>query len=235
MLFNQLIINQTNSVDHCFSEKDFELSFWHSQKNSVELTGGRGASLKIIIDGQFYVLRQYLRGGLIARLLKDQYFWTGLTRTRPYLELKAVQHAVEKKLPVPEVVAYQVYQQGVFYKASIISRYIDNEGTLASFLYENVLQDNQWFELGKLIRTLHQANLFHADLNANNILLDETGKFYIIDFDKAQIMRSMTTQGEKNIQRLLRSLQKIQTLRLQQNLPFHFDMMQWNHLLEGYK
>ena len=234
MSFNQNIINQTDSIAYQLTAKAFDLSYWQSENGSVALSGGRGASQKILIDGQFYVLRHYLRGGLIARLLHDQYFWTGLHKTRPFLEQKAIEQALHHKLPVPEVVAFNVQKQGLFYRASIISRYINNQGTLASFLYDNELSDKLWFEIGKLIKRLHQANIFHADLNANNILINEAGEFYIIDFDKAEIISSMVASAEKNVQRLLRSLLKIQKFRGEQNLPFYFHLEQWQFLLEGY-
>ena len=234
MSFYQNIIKQTDSIAHQFTAEDFDLSYRQSENYSVALSGGRGASQKILIDGQFYVLRHYLRGGLIARLLHDQYFWTGLHKTRPFLEQKAIEQALHHKLPVPEVVAFNVQKQGLFYRATIISRYINNQGTLASFLYDNELSDKLWFEIGKLIKRLHQANIFHADLNANNILINEAGEFYIIDFDKAEIISSMVASAEKNVQRLLRSLLKIQKFRGEQNLPFYFHLEQWQFLLEGY-
>jgi len=197
MSFNQHIIKQADSISHQFTVNDFDLSYWRSKEKTVELAGGRGTSQKIVIDGQFYVLRQYLRGGLIARFLHDQYIWTGFNRTRPFVEQQAIQHALQHNLPVAEVVAFSVQKNGLFYRASIISRFIDNEGTLASFLYDNKLAEKKWLELGKLIRSLHQANLYHADLNANNILIDEAGKFYIIDFDKAEIKTSQGDSAEK--------------------------------------
>ncbi|MCK5663358.1 MAG: 3-deoxy-D-manno-octulosonic acid kinase, partial [Thiotrichaceae bacterium] len=201
MSFNQLIIKQADSISHQFTESDFDLSYWRSKKATVELAGGRGASQKIVIDGQFYVLRHYLRGGLIARLLHDQYIWSGLNRTRPFVEQQAIQHALKNNLPVAEVVAFNVIKQGLFYRASIISRFINNEGTLASFLYDNELAENKWFELGQLIKSLHRANIYHADLNANNILIDEAGKFHIIDFDKAEINIPLGDSAQKNVHR----------------------------------
>ncbi|MCP4074654.1 MAG: 3-deoxy-D-manno-octulosonic acid kinase [Gammaproteobacteria bacterium] len=234
MSFNQHIIKQSESIAHQFRANDFDLSYWRPKKDTVELAGGRGASQKILIDEKFYVLRHYLRGGFVAHFLHDQYFWTGLNKTRPFLEQKAIEQALLHNLPVPEVVAFNVQKQGLFYRASIISRYINNQGTLASFLYNNEMSDKLWTELGKLIKRLHQANIFHADLNANNILIDETGKFYIIDFDKAEIISSMAVSAEKNVHRLLRSLTKIQNSRQERNLSFYFDSSQWQFLLDGY-
>ena len=234
MTINKLIIKQIEPSSYQFSEADFDLSKWRSETDSVELTGGRGASQKIIIKGESFVLRHYLRGGLIAHLSRDLYVWTGLIRSRPYLETKAIQRALQHDLSVPEVMAYCVKRMGLYYKASIISRFIDNEGTLASYLYDKQLPDSLWSALGSLIKQLHQASIFHADLNANNILIVD-GQFHLIDFDKAEIAPTLANSAEKNVQRLLRSLNKIQMLRRQQNLPFYFAPEQWSFLLQAYK
>lgn len=235
MPLNQLIIEQSDNVNHQFTDDDFKLSRWLSDENSVALSGGRGASQKILIQGQACVLRHYLRGGLVARVLHDQYLWTGHKHSRPYLERRAVQHALLHQLPVPEVVAYRIQQTGLIYRASIISQYINNQGTLATYLYDNNMPDDNWFALGELIRRLHQAGIFHADLNANNILINAEGNFNLIDFDKAEIVISTEKKLEKNIQRLLRSVKKIQGIREQQKLPFHFTTQQWNQFLAGYR
>ena len=235
MPFKQFIIKQNDSVGYTFTKDDFDLSHWQTKKDSVALTGGRGASEKIEIEKQFYVLRHYLRGGFIARFSRDYYLWTGLSQSRPFQENKVIQLALQKSLPVPEVVAFCVEKSGLFYRASIISRFIDNEGTLASFLFDSELSNSLWIKLGELIRRLHQAGISHADLNANNILIDKNGKFYLIDFDKAKIISTLAKTGENNIQRLLRSLKKIQQYREQQNKAFHLTHENWQSLLAGYK
>ncbi len=235
MSFNQLIIKQLDSVEHRFTHHEFELAFWRSKHNSEILDGGRGGSQKIEIQQQYYVLRHYLRGGLVANLLHDQYLWKGLKHSRPFQEQQVIQHALKHHLPVPEVVAFCVQKSGLLYRASIISRFINNKGTLASRLFDYRLSDQQWFDLGRLIKRMHQAHIFHADLNANNILIDETGGYSIIDFDKAKILELSESKAESNIQRLLRSLKKIQASRNQRNLSFNFELQQWQKLLEGYR
>lgn len=234
MSFTQIIIKQNEKVKYRFVEDDFDISRWCLQENSVTLAGGRSANQKIIIQGEVYVLRRYLRGGLVAHLLYDQYLWRGLTRSRPFLEQKAIETALTYKLSVPEVIAYIIQKRGMIYRASIITRFIDNIGTLAFFLGENEMADANWGDLGKLIKRLHQANIFHADLNANNILIDQEKKFHLIDFDKAEIIIPIGGLAQKNIKRLLRSLKKIKRLRTEKNLPFHFNTKQWQLLLDGY-
>jgi 3-deoxy-D-manno-octulosonic acid kinase len=235
MSFNQLIIQQSPSIRRKLTALDFDLNSWRKDTGSVALAGGRGASQKVAIDGEWYVLREYLRGGMVARFLKDQYVWTGLTSSRPYQEDRVVRLAIAKALPVPEVAGYRIQKNGLFYRAAILSRYIDNQGTLADFISARTLAEENWFALGQLIRRLHQAAICHADLNANNILLTPDLSFYLIDFDKARVMPQTGRWATDNLQRLLRSLHKIQQSRLEQNQPFQFDSRCWQGLLDGYR
>ena len=109
----------------------------------------RGGSFLISIDKIQFVLRNYRRGGLVEPMLKNKYLWTGKDKTRPALEFKAVEHALKNGVSVPEVVAYQVIRKGLFYKASIVSRYIENKGTLAQVLAEKPLPIDKWMSLGE--------------------------------------------------------------------------------------
>ena len=235
MSFNQLIIQQSQSLSYRLEASDFDLSLWLANKDSEFLRGGRGVSLKIKIDGSWSVLRQYLRGGLMSRFLKDEYFWAGLRRSRPFQEHKVVEYALRHDLPVPEVLGYCIQKSGLYYRASIMSRFISNQGTLAGILDVRNMADKNWLELGSLIKRLHRASIFHADLNANNILLGDDGRFYLIDFDKAKIMPQKGAWTEHTLQRLLRSLHKIQWLRKHQGRAFHFNAECWSLLREGYK
>ena len=54
---------------------------------------------------------------------------------------------------------------------------------------------------------MHQAQVNHTDLNIHNILLDNDGKAWIIDFDKCYQQQGEAWK-EANLQRLLRSFNK---------------------------
>jgi 3-deoxy-D-manno-octulosonic acid kinase len=234
MRFHDSLIIQQPSVLHPLSDRDFDLDFWRAQDDACALDGGRGASQKIILRGEAFVLRHYLRGGLMARLLYDQYLWTGLTHSRPFRESKVIDFALQQQLPVAQVTAYQIQRSGMFYRASIISRYIENRGTLADCLVRSSLDQLAWKDLGLLIRRMHEAGIYHADLNANNILLDEHNHFHLIDFDKARRLPASSSKLKNNVQRLRRSLLKIarQQARVQQ--AFHFSEANWACFIQSY-
>jgi 3-deoxy-D-manno-octulosonic acid kinase len=56
---------------------------------------------------------------------------------------------------------------------------------------------------------LHDANVYHADLNAHNILVDDTQKIWLIDFDKSTRRTMTRALREQSLERLGRSLQKL--------------------------
>lgn len=229
-----VFIQQDESFNHRFTEFDFDIAYWQQDPHTVQLTGGRGASYKIVIQGQALVLRHYLRGGMMAALLEDRYLWSGVSNSRPFREQLVINHALQHDLPVPEVVAFMLRKTGLYYRAAIISRYISNQGTLASWLYDHRMDNHSWQHIGQLIRRMHDAGIEHVDLNANNILIDQDMAFHLIDFDKAKIRSAMGSWSSANLTRLLRSLHKIQNQRESSNLAFHFNPHHWQALLQGY-
>lgn len=230
-----LFIQQDKSLTHHFSEQDFDENYWRLQPDTQVLEGGRGASFRIRIDEQDWVLRRYLRGGMMAKLFRDQYLWTSLQHTRPWREWMAVERGRQHQLPIPSIAAVQVRRHGLFYRAAIITSYIDNQGTLADYLRQKNLTEESWVMLGQQIYRLHQAGLNHADLNANNILVDGQLGFHLIDFDKAKIHQRRGGWCAQNLQRLSRSLHKIQGQQQELGDPFYFSPDDWNSLLQGYR
>ena len=66
-----------------------------------------------------------------------------------------------------------------------------------------------WRRIGKCIRQFHDAGVWHADLNARNIMLDDQAKVFLIDFDRARLTPGKAVNGEGNLKRLNRSLVKL--------------------------
>ncbi len=235
MKYTPVIIRQVEDFPYRFSAADFDLERWSKTKDTEVLTGGRGASVKIMLIDQPCVLRKYLRGGWMQKLLVDRYFWIGLENSRPYRERKVIEHAVSHDLPVPPVLAYYIRRTGMFYRSSIISRFIDNQGTLAAYLTRHKLANDDWARLGRLIKQMHHAGIDHADLNCNNILVDDAMNFHLIDFDKASIKGSSGAWCDNNTERLLRSLRKVAALNHAQGQLFNFNAADWQAFVAGYK
>ena len=97
-------------------------------------------------------------------------------------------------------------------------------------LSQNVLDARHWELVGTCIRRFHDANIYHADLNAHNLLLSEDDRVYLIDFDRSAVRAEAKAWKDQNLARLHRSLTKLRSLRDN----FHFSGKDWLTLHNGY-
>ena len=191
---------------------------------------GRGSTLFINAPFGPAVLREYLRGGWVAKVSQRNYFFTTVARSRPFREFNILADLHGQGLPVPRPVAALCEHRGLTSTGSIITMRIEHTGTLADLLPGDVQpDDNMWENVGRCIRQLHRAGAWHADLNARNILLDGEMKAYLIDFDRARLMPGTEVNGKRNLERLKRSLEKLWP-EGQRNLL----QPAWNQLLAAY-
>lgn len=196
-----------------------------------ENTQGRGVTAHLVFDEQALVLRRYRRGGFIRLLTKDQFVWTGLKRTRPYAEFDLLLELMRLGLPSPRPFACEVSRSGWFYRGALIMHEIPGATTLADTLSRREFTEAEWTALGVCLRRFHDASVYHSDLNANNVLLDNNGDIFLIDFDKSRIRPG----HEKNwkvstLKRLHRSIMKCQV----NSETFFFSSANWNTLQDGY-
>jgi len=189
----------------------FSPDYWQSQQAITGQALGRGAAWFIKKGSIEWVLRHYRRGGLVARVMADQYLWTGLERTRAWREWRLLLDMYQSGLPVPPPVAARVERHGLFYRADLLTVKIPNTQSLAQRLSTAYLDFSVWRKIGLIIARFHQAGICHADLNANNILLDDQDRVFIIDFDRGT-QRERGAWEKANIDRLLRSLLKLHRL-----------------------
>lgn len=185
----------------------FSPAWWEDKARPVE-SGGRGGAW--FIDAGFgpAVLRRYLRGGLVAHFSKDRYVWRGAARTRSFAEFRVTRAAAEKGVPVPRPIAAFYRREGMHYRAAILIERLPGVRTLAD--RASVAGDGApWEEAGRLIARAHRAGLDHADLNAHNLLFDQTGRGWVIDLDRSRIHIPATGWRERNLARLKRSLLKV--------------------------
>ena len=64
-----------------------------------------------------------------------------------------------------------------------------------------------------MIARIHRAGLDHADLNAHNLLFEDSGRGWVIDLDRSQLRIPATPWREANLARLQRSLLKLSGAR----------------------
>lgn len=163
-----------------------------------------------------YVLRHYRRGGQAARL-NDRYLWTGLERTRAWREWRLLAKLQELNLPAPRPFAARVVKRGCVYRADLITARRPGL-SLAARLKDMPLPATVWAEIGRVIRKFHDAGVWHADLNAHNVLFGAKVAVTLIDFDRASFGPPASRWREANLARLLRSLNKLKRLDPELNL-----------------
>lgn len=167
--------------------------------------GGRQAAWYVQSQGLgAAVLRHYRRGGLIARLSRENYLWTGARRTRSFAEFDLMQFMAVQGLPVPRPLAAAYWRSGAVYRAALLTECIPQARALAKVL--NTCDPQQ---VANAIYAMHEAGVWHADLNAFNILLDQTDKVWLIDFDRGRKRVMGRALRTDNLQRLRRSLLKV--------------------------
>lgn len=208
----------------------FNSSVWAQRSAIVGFAEGRGTTFFIQHQGRDFVLRHYQRGGLAAKISNEKYFWSGLRFTRPWREWRLLEKMQEKGLPVPIPAAVRVVRKGIFYKADIMMHRIPHSRTLMQILMSEELVEGYWIAIGSIIRRFHENGVYHADLNANNILLDDGGRCFLIDFDRGRIRKPKMKWQKENLSRLKRSLTKIS----QNQNVFYFTDENWRTLLRGY-
>ena len=187
----------------------FTVDYWRSRQSLTGEAVGRGSAWFIESPHGPVVLRQYLRGGWAAKFSRQAYFYTGVSRSRPFREYHLLVDLWEKGLPVPRPVAALCQHHGVLSSGAIMMAGIVSATTLADVLTGDSIADGIWASVGKCIRRFHDAGVWHADLNARNILLDDDFQVFLIDFDRARFRPGKAVNGEGNLNRLKRSLVKL--------------------------
>ena len=198
----------TNPAFPDVTEAWFDLAYWGEQARPVD-AGGRGSAWFVDACEHGLVLRQYRRGGLIAKVSQRHYVFTGRKRVRSIAEFELLEKLYELDLPVPQPVAAWYERKGPVYHASIIVERIPGAVTFGSVWRD--LPEETWVEIGRVIRRFHDAGVHHADLNCFNILLQGNQSVYLIDFDKGRIINGSTKESRwksANLERLARSLNR---------------------------
>lgn len=216
-------------VDHAFIENGVSQTavwdYFDPESPALEArpvtAGGRAAAWFVQAGAFEAVLRHYRRGGLVAKFVQNRYLWTGFEKTRASLEFNLLSTLWRAGMPVPRPLGAAAWRRGLTYRAALLTQRIPTAKPLAQCLDLDI-----WRRAGATIAKMHRFGVWHADLNVFNILFDEHGKVWLIDFDRGRLCKLTSGQRAENLSRLLRSLTKL-------SLASH--QSYWQALNDGYQ
>lgn len=209
----------------------FSPQHWRERNALRSQPGGRGGVAIIDTPAGEAVLRHYRRGGMVARLLGDRYLFTGARRTRSAREFRLLAELDRRGLPVPAPIASRFVRHGLRYSADLITARIPDAATLAERLADGAFNAALARRVGELVARFHREGAWHADLNAHNVLVNDTG-LYLIDFDRGRMRTPAAHWRLANLARLKRSLVK---LGARDAAGDTFDAEWWPALMEQYE
>jgi 3-deoxy-D-manno-octulosonic acid kinase len=217
------------SVCGNFASEWFDPAYWRQRGALADAAPGRGNTWFFAAEGREYALRHYRRGGLIGRLNPDFYLGRDPQRSRPFREFSLLRQCMRVGLPVAAPVAVRFARAPTGYRGDLITLRVPGARTMATRLREGGLTADEWRAVGGVIAAFHAEGVFHADLNAHNILFDAAGGICLIDFDRGR-QRPPGWWKDATLARLRRSLCKVADA----SPPVPVDERGWAALLDGY-
>lgn len=205
----------------------FVPGYWEENGLVTARQRGRGTALTIDTPVGSCVLRQYLRGGLAARFIRSKYVFTGYDNSRPFREFGVLEKLAELGLPAPRPVAAFCRRHGWSTTGALITLEIESVRPLEQVCAS--IDESGWRNVGRVIRRFHDNGLVHADLTVRNILVQNSGKVFLVDFDRARFQPGARAAFHRNLKRLRRSMVKSQ-LEQEKGL----NKKAWTQLLKGY-
>ena len=181
-------------------------SWFDPQRPDAVPVGEGGRQAAWFVDGAHgpAVLRHYRRGGLRARLGRESYFWLGQNRVRSFAEAGVLEYLRRAGVQVPEPLGAAYWRAGAFYRNAVLVARIPGAQALVGRL-----DRADPAAVARSIAAMHTAGVWHADLNAFNILFDDQDSVWLIDFDRARVGPVSARDRRGNLLRLRRSLVKI--------------------------
>jgi tRNA A-37 threonylcarbamoyl transferase component Bud32 len=176
--------------------------------------GGRGRVVSLSppdgLPGPSLILKQVLHGGLYGRLNRDRFRGPG----RLFRELEVTVQARERGVPLPELgfLAWTRDRPCRLYLASVR---VPASRSLADWICRDGRDPGRRPALraaARAVREMHDAGMWHGDLNLRNLLVAETDgppEGFVIDvFGSRLHPRLDERRRAENLARLLRSVLK---------------------------
>jgi 3-deoxy-D-manno-octulosonic acid kinase len=166
---------------------------------------GRGSVARVETEHGPVVIRRYRRGGAIRRFVRDRYFLSD----RPAKELRVHCVAWHRGVPTALPVAALSIWQGPWCSGAFATTEIQAPDLLGYLQEHGNGADAGLASCGSAIRAMHDAGVWHADLQVKNLITNGE-RAWIIDFDRAKARGALhLAKRQHNLQRLRRSFLKL--------------------------
>jgi len=207
-----------------------DMAAWQMLNKISGRANGRGQVA--FIDAPFgqCALRHYQRGGMVAWVTKDRYLWAGAECTRGFREFRLLAHLQHLGLPVPAPIAAHYQRHGWYYRADLLTGYLRNVIPLAKYVAEGSFDTTMAVRVGECVAQFHAFGVFHADLNAHNIVIDAK-QVWLLDFDRGKLCTPALIWRRANLMRLQRSMRKLGAVEI---YGAAFNAL-WNNLQQSYQ
>ena len=222
---NDNVIFYDNDIGINIEELFSSNAFYTDEKKNVEW-----------INDNKWVKKHYFRKGMMS-FLNDWYLYSFLNNTRSYREFEILNYLHKHGFSTCKPLIGWVTYTGIIYAANLIIEAIQAK-TLKDLLDNELIKYKKTLLFNKIgikVAEMHSLNVYHGDLNINNIMLSDepidSGRVepevWIIDFDKSYKSKSnlKETHRYSNLSRFKRSLIKTN----------HYDDESFNNFLEGYQ
>jgi 3-deoxy-D-manno-octulosonic acid kinase len=176
-----------------------------------------------------FVLRHFVRGGLLGKLVHDAFLWTGADSTRSFREWRMLAKMADRNLRVPRPAAARYCQHGAIYTADIITVRIPHVKPLLQRIAERAWSAEFWHSVGQSIHEFHDCGVYHPDMSVHNLQIDDDARLWMLDFDRGRLLPPGAWQ-QTTLNRLHRSLRNATSL----DPKLNYQHENWEQLLEGY-
>ena len=187
---------------------------------SIEAGAGRGTVERAKIGGSPMVLRIARRGGFVRHFVRSLYLkpigasdWR--ERSRPWSELRLLAELSAGGVSVPTPVAAAVRERccGFAYQGALVTREIVGARALFQLGAERLATsgaegpaldlESLSYSAGAEARKMLDAGVYHRDLHPGNVLIGESGRPVLIDFDGADRSHEISSSSKALRERLI--------------------------------
>lgn len=184
---------------------------------SVSEKAGRQPLFELRLGGRRLLLRRFSHGGLLRGLTGDRFRDPG----RPFAELRLSEWLRERGICTPRVVAARAREAegwGGGWNLDLVTECVEGTtdlgyalglargGALPRAARVALLEAS-----GRLVGALHGLGLWHADLQPNNLLVNEEAlagappELWVLDLDRSERLDPLPTERRRaNLERLFR-------------------------------